>query len=99
MLNQVVIVGRITRDIEILDERCVLQIVVPRSFKNEEGGYDTDFIEIIMGGNIAQNVKEYCKKGDLVGVKGRVQSRAIEGEYKQEIVAEKVTFLSNQKGE
>ena len=64
-----------------------------------EGGYDTDFIDCIAFDSIAENTKEYCEKGDIVGVKGRVQSRTIEKEgkteYLMEIIAEKVTFLSN----
>ena len=42
---------------------------------------------------MADNVKEYCKKGDIAGIKGRLQVR----EGKVEVVAEKVTFLSNRK--
>ena len=64
-----------------------------------EGGYDTDFIDCIAFDSIAENTKEYCEKGDIVGVKGRVQSRTVEKEgkteYLMEIIAEKVTFLSN----
>ncbi len=68
-----------------------------------EGGYDTDFIDCIAFDSIAENTKEYCSKGDIVGVKGRVQSRVVEKdgkkEYLMEIIAEKVTFLSNKKEE
>ena len=49
------------------------------------------------------NAKEYCDKGDILGVKGRVQSRVVEKdgkkEYLMDIVAEKITFLSSKKGE
>lgn len=49
---------------------------------------------------VAESTVEYCKKGDLVGIKGRIQTRNVEFEdetYKQfvEVVAEKVTFLSS----
>lgn len=107
MLNQIVLVGRITREIEVLEEsgkkRSIISIAIPRSFKNAEGGYDTDFIDAVMFDNIATNVKEYCQKGDIVGIKGRVQSRTIpkddKTEYVMEIIAEKVTFLSSRKEE
>ena len=78
-------------------------MAIPRSFKNMEGNYDTDFIDCVAFDSIAENTKEYCEKGDIVGVKGRVQSRTIEKdgkkEYLMEIIAEKVTFLSSKKGE
>ena len=68
-----------------------------------EGGYDTDFIDCVAFDNIAENTSEYCGKGDIVGVKGRVQSRTVEKdgktEYIMEIIAEKVTFLSSKKQE
>ena len=60
---------------------------------------DTDFVDCRLFGGIAQNTAEYCKKGDLIGVKGRVQSDSYEkdGEtkYSTDIVAEKITFLSS----
>ena len=66
-----------------------------------EGGYDTDFIDCVAFDSIAENTSEYCGKGDIVGVKGRVQSRVVEKDgnkdYLMEIIAEKVTFLSSKK--
>ena len=109
MLNQIVLVGRLTRNVSVNKASsgvkvATLSLAIPRSFKNSEGNYDTDFIDCVIFDNIAENTKEYCKKGDIVGIKGRVQSRIIEKdgkkEYLSEIVAEKVTFLSsNQKEE
>ena len=90
MLNQVVLVGRIVYDLEL-----------KRSFKNMEGNYDTDFIRCLIFDNVAENTKEYCKKGDIVGLKGRLQSRIVEkGEKKEnimEVIGEKVTFLTSSK--
>ena len=105
MLNQVVIIGRLVRDVEVKKfdgDKSVAKIslAVPRSFKNEEGIYDTDFIDCAAFGVIAENTSEYCNKGDLIGVKGRLQSSIYEKEdgskaYKMELIAEKVTFLSS----
>ena len=104
MLNQIILVGRLTRDITVnKSEKGVtvstIGLAIPRSFKNSEGNYDTDFIDCIAFDSVAKNTAEYCSKGDIVGVKGRVQSRRIEREGKNEtimeIIAEKVTFLSN----
>ena len=106
MLNQIVLVGRLTRDITVNksdkgNKVATLSLAIPRSFKNSEGVYDTDFIDCVLFDNIADNTSEYCKKGDIVGVKGRVQSRVVEKdnekEYLTEIIAEKVTFLSSKK--
>ena len=57
------------------------------------GEYETDFIPVTLWQGIAEQTTNYCKKGDLVGVKGRLQVR----EGKVEVVAEKVTFLSSKK--
>ena len=83
---------------------ATISLAIPRSFKNMEGGYDTDFIDCVAFDNIAENSSTYCGKGDIVGVKGRVQSRVLEKEdgkkeYLIDIVAEKITFLSSKKEE
>ena len=104
MLNQVVLVGRLTRDIVVNKSDkgikvATISLAIPRSFKNSEGLYDTDFVDLVAFDSIASNTSEYCKKGDIVGVKGRVQSRTIENEGKKEnimdIICEKITFLSS----
>ncbi|MBQ3511049.1 MAG: single-stranded DNA-binding protein [Bacilli bacterium] len=108
ILNQIVLVGRLTRNITVNKSDkgvkvATISLAIPRSFKNMEGGYDTDFIDCVAFDNIAENTKEFCEKGDIVGVKGRVQSRTVEKdgktEYLMEIIAEKITFLSNKKGD
>lgn len=104
MLNQVVLVGRLTRDIVVNKSDkgvkvATISLAIPRSFKNSEGLYDTDFVDCVAFDSIASNTSEYCKKGDIVGVKGRVQSRTIENAGKKEnimdIICEKITFLSS----
>lgn len=104
MLNQIVCVGRIVNDVKMVKEngieRTMLTLAVPRSYKNEDGVYETDFIDCILWNAIATNVAEYCKKGDLVGVKGRIQTENIEDEEGNKkkitnVIAEKVTFLSS----
>ena len=96
MLNQTVLVGRLVQDPEIKElendkKVCNITLAVTRSYKNADGIYETDFIPVTLWQGIAENVKEYCKKGDLVGVRGRLQAR----EDKVEVVGEKVTFLSS----
>ena len=106
MLNQIVLVGRLVKD-PVLKEteqgkkRSFITLVIPRSFKNAEGSYDTDFIDCILWDGIAKNTAEYCKKGDVIGVKGRLQSRKYEMDnttkFVIEVIAEKVTFLTSHK--
>lgn len=95
MLNQAIIVGRIAKDLELKKEEekkyTEMTMAVPRSFKNSDGIYETDFIPVILFGNIAENTTEYCQQGDIVGIKGRIQQK----ENGIEIIAEKVTFLSS----
>ncbi len=98
MLNQIVLVGRVVSDLEINEtenERkfTSLKLAVQRSYKNENGEYETDFIPCVLWNTIAVNTCEYCKKGDLVGIKGRMQNK----EDRLEVIAEKVTFLSSRK--
>ena len=108
MLNQVVLVGRLTADPELYQTengRKVARLVlaVPRSYKNSEGDYDTDFISCKLWQVIAQNTANYCKKGDLIGIRGRIETYNYEIEtgtkYLTEVVADKVTFLSSRKAE
>lgn len=104
MLNQTVLVGRLTKDPELYEtengnKMTRLTLAVPRSYKNVDGEYDTDFINCKLWKGVAESTAEYCKKGDLVGLKGRLQSGSYEGEqgrqFYTEVVAEKVTFLSS----
>ena len=71
--------------------------------KNSNGEYDTDFISCVLWQGVAESTVEYCKKGDIIGVKGRIQTSNYEkdGEkvYSTDIIAEKVTFLSSKKAE
>ena len=98
MLNQVVIVGRLVEK-PIVEENenekkvCNIILAVQRSYKNAEGVYETDFIKCTLWNWIAETATEYCKKGDLVGIKGRLQCT----DSKLEVIAEKVSFLSSSK--
>ena len=107
MLNQTVIVGRLVRDPELYETEngnkvTNITLAVPRSYKNVNGEYDTDFVPCVLWKGVAENTVEYCRTGDLLGVNGHVQTRDIEvdEDVKRklvEIVAEKVTFLSSKK--
>ena len=107
MLNQFVGVGRLVAEPSVKETEDGKQvsnitIAVPRSYKNENGEYDTDFVDVVLWNGIAENTAEYCHKGDIIGVKGRIQTSTYEtedGEKRKstQIVAEKITFLSSSK--
>lgn len=105
MLNQVVLVGRLIKSPEVkeIEGKKVsnITLAVPRSYKNVNGEYDTDYIDCTLWQGIAENTAEYCKQGDMVGIKGRMETKTYEkdGEkkYKTNVIAEKVTFLSSAK--
>lgn len=108
MLNQIIVVGRLVSDPQINEteenkKMSVITLAVTRSYKNTEGIYETDFIPCLLWEPIATHTVEYCKKGDVVGVKGRLQTKTIENEngekiQKIEVIGEKVTFISSKKG-
>jgi len=104
VLNNVMLVGRLANDIEkkTLDNgKKVLKIslAVNRSYKNPDGIYETDFIDCILWDELANNLSEYCKKGDVIGIRGRLQVSSYEKDDVKrkvvEVVAEKITFLSS----
>lgn len=109
MLNQIILVGRLVKTPEVIEtesgkKMSYITLAIPRTFKNADGEYDTDFIDCVLWEAVAESTSEYCKQGDIVGVKGRVQSRMIEDEdgnnyKKMEVIAEKITFLSSKKEE
>ena len=90
MLNQFVLVGRLTEIKSSFEDFTIVNISVPRSFKNKDGEYENDLIDIKLTGNIAKNTLEFCKTGDLIGAKGRIES----DNFMTILVAEKITFLS-----
>lgn len=89
MINQTMLVGRISKLTKEDDGVASVTIAVPRSFKNEYGEYETDLIPCSLFKGVADSVGDYCKVGDLIGAKGRLQ---INNEILQ-FIAEKVTFL------
>lgn len=107
VLNQTVIVGRLVREPELRKTESGkkvtnITVAVPRNYKNADGEYDADFIHCTLWEGVAEKTIAYVKKGDLLGVKGHIQSRTIQldEDYKRnivEVVAEKVTFLSSRR--
>ena len=104
MLNQIILVGRLVKDPEVNTAKngntySHITLAIPRSYKNVNGEYETDFIDCVLWDSVARSTTEYCHKGDIVGVKGRIQSEVVEKDntkkYYINVVAERVTFLSS----
>lgn len=104
MLNQVVIVGRLVDNVKTIEteegkKKSIITLAVSRPFKNAEGEYETDYINCVLWNGIAENTAEYCHKGDVIGIKGRLQSEKADNDYILNLAAEKVTFLSSKKND
>ena len=97
MLNQIVLVGRMVEEVKIIEENekkyGYMDLKIQRSYKNNEGIFEEDIIPVKLWGQVAENTYEYCKKGDVVGIKGRIENNNNE----LIIIADKVTFLSSRK--
>ncbi|MGR3766104.1 single-stranded DNA-binding protein [Rossellomorea sp. NS-SX7] len=103
MINQVTLVGRLTKDPEArktMEGRSVLSVTVAvnRQFKNQQGQVDTDFVMCKIWNKAADNTEKYCRKGSVVGITGRIQTRNYENDqgkriYVTEVVADSIRFM------
>ncbi|HEL2449502.1 TPA: single-stranded DNA-binding protein [Streptococcus suis] len=104
MINNVVLVGRLTRDVELRytpsnQAVATLTLAVNRNFKNQSTGErEADFINCVLWHQQAENLAKWTKKGHLVGITGRIQTRSYENQqgqrvYVTEVVAESFQVL------
>ena len=104
-MNNVTLVGRLTEDPKVKESsdgtfRTVINVAVSRDYRNSDGIYEADFIKCVLWNGIASATKDYCHKGDVVGIKGRLQTRNYENENKEkkyltEVIVDKVTFITS----
>lgn len=102
-MNKVVLIGRLTRDPELRytqggDAVATFTLAVNRNFKNKDGKYDADFINIVVWRKQAENVANYLSKGRQAAISGRIQTRTYKNKddktvYVTEIIADEVQFL------
>lgn len=103
MINRVVLVGRLTKDPELRYTPNGLPvarftIAVNRTFSNQQGEREADFISCVAWRKQAENLANFTRKGSLLGVDGRIQTGSYEGQdgkrvYTTEVVADSVQFL------
>lgn len=101
-MNRLTVVGRIVRDVELRevgDGKIVMNntLAIPRTYK-VDNGQETDFINFVAWGKRAELIEEYCDKGNLVGLDGKIQSRNYENNqgqtvYVVELLVDSVHFL------
>lgn len=106
MLNRVTLVGRLTKDPELRRTSsgkavASFTLAVNRNFKTGDG-QEADFINCVCWGKVAENTANYCSKGSLVSIDGRLQTRNYENNQGQkvfvtEIVADSVQFLETKR--
>ncbi|MDD3048775.1 MAG: single-stranded DNA-binding protein [Bacilli bacterium] len=105
-MNKVFLIGRLTRDPELryLSNNntpvATFSIAINRSFENQNGQREADFINIVAWRKQAENVKKYIVKGALVAIDGRIQTRNYDDKdgkkiYITEVVADNVQFLES----
>ncbi|OTG46520.1 single-stranded DNA-binding protein [Streptococcus agalactiae] len=105
MINNVVLVGRMTRDAELRytpsnQAVATFSLAVNRNFKNQSGEREADFINCVIWRQQAENLANWAKKGALVGITGRIQTRNYENQqgqrvYVTEVVAESFQLLES----
>ena len=90
MMNNSMIVGRI-KEIKKYEQNTIVKVEVVRTFKNTNNEYETDIIPCVLFGEISDTTLQYCKIGDVIGIKGRLQNNDDE----LLLIAEKVSFISS----
>ncbi len=102
-MNKAILIGRLTRDPELRTTTSGISstsftVAVSRTYTNQNGERETDFINCVAWRKQAENIAKYCKKGSQVAVEGRIQTRSYDAQdgtkrYVTEVLADNVTFL------
>ena len=105
MINNVVLVGRLTRAVDLRytssgTAYATFTVAVERRFKNQNGERETDFINCVMWSKAAENFANFTRKGSLVGIEGRIQTRSYDNQqgqkvYVTEVLAENFSLLES----
>ena len=103
MINRSVLVGRLTRDVDLRYTAngtavATFTVAVNRQFTNANGEREADFINCVIWRKAAENFSNFTHKGSLVGIDGRIQTRNYENQqgqrvYVTEIVVENFALL------
>ena len=104
-MNQTCLIGRLTKDVELKytpanQAVATFTLAVNRTFKNANGERETDFINCVIWRQSAENFANLAKKGNLIGITGRIQTRSYENQqgqrvYITEVIAENFQMLES----
>lgn len=104
-MNSICLVGRLTKNVELRYTPsnvavATFTLAVNRTFKNENGDREADFINCVMWRQQAENLASWAKKGALIGITGRIQTRSYDNQqgqrvYVTEVVAEQYQLLES----
>ena len=104
-MNKVILIGNLTKDPELTTTTsgisvCRFTLAVSRRFTNSEGERETDFINIVVWRNAADNCHKFLRKGSKAAVVGNLQTRSYDAQdgtkkYVTEVVAEEVEFVGS----
>ena len=102
-MNKVILIGNLTKDPELTTTTsgisvCRFSLAVSRRFTNSEGERETDFINVVVWRNLADNCHKFLRKGSKAAVVGNIQTRSYDAQdgskrYVTEVVAEEVEFV------
>ena len=101
-MNTVILIGRLTKNVELRYTQnetpvATTTLAVNRQ-KNKNGNQEADFINLVIWNKLAETMDKYCKKGDKIGVLGKIQTRSYEDSnnnkrYVTEVIVESIEFL------
>ena len=105
MINDVVLVGRLTKDVDLRytlngTAYASFTVAVDRRYKNQNSERETDFINCVMWNKAAENFANFTRQGSLVGIEGRIQTRSYDNQqgqkvYVTEVLAENFSLLES----
>ena len=107
MINSIVLVGRLTKEVNLKytpsnQAVATFTLAVNRNFKSQNGEREADFINCVIWRQQAENLANWAKKGALIGITGRIQTRSYENQqgqrvYVTEVVADNFQLLESRK--
>ena len=107
MINNVVLTGRITRNLELKqtnnnNSSLNITLAVERNFKDQNGQKQTDFISCKAFGKRAETIAQYCQKGDLIGITGSIQTGSYQKQdgstvYTTDVMVDGLSFFPKPK--
>lgn len=105
MINNVVLTGRLTKEIDLRYTQTgtavgSFNLAVDRQFKTQNGERESDFVNCVIWRKAAENLASFTRKGSLIGIQGRIQTRNYENQqgvrvYVTEVIVDNFTLLES----